>query len=59
MWQSIMILVLMNNYVARCKMLHALSVNPIKEAFGVRCLFLVCSGIYLLANCILRVSLNS
>lgn len=28
-----MLLVLMNNYVARCKMLHALSVNPIKKTF--------------------------
>jgi hypothetical protein len=47
-----MLLVLMNNYVARCKMLHALSVYPIKKTLGVRGMFLVCPGT-------LRVSLNS
>lgn len=29
----------------RCKMLHALSVYPIKKTLGVRCMFLVCPGI--------------
>ena len=40
-----MLLVLMNNYAVRYKMLHALSVYPIKKTLGVRCMFPVCPGI--------------